>query len=128
MNFTIKQRALIHSGRGQKGIAAIWFALSLVPVFGMTFFAVEGTRYIQETSRLRDAAQTAALAITIDDKSNQADALATMYINDYVRDISHVDIQTVRTYEEPTEDNDNTEKSSIPCKRLPPTTRGLPVT
>ncbi|WP_020193926.1 pilus assembly protein [Vibrio owensii] len=110
MNFTIKQRAPTHSGRSQKGIAAIWFALSLVPVFGMTFFAVEGTRYIQETSRLRDAAQTAALAITIDDKSNQADALATMYINDYVRDISHVDIQTVRTYEEPTEDNDNTEK------------------
>lgn len=98
------------SHRAQSGVAAIWFALTLVPVFGMTFLAVEGTRYIQETSRLRDAAQTAALAVTIDDKSNVSDALATLYINDYVRDVSHVNIQTVRTYQEPTEENDNTEK------------------
>lgn len=105
-----RQRFRTPSVRKQKGVAAIWFALSLVPVLGITFFAVEGTRYIHETSRLRDAAQSAALAITIDDKANQADALATKYIQDYVRDISHVDIQTVRIYEEPTEANDNTEK------------------
>lgn len=92
------------SMRHQKGVAAIWFAISLVPVLGITFFAVEGTRYIHETSRLRDAAQSAALAITIDDKANQADALATRYIQDYVRDISHVDITTLRTYQEPDED------------------------
>lgn len=110
MSSIIRQRFSTPSTRKQKGVAAIWFALSLVPVLGITFFAVEGTRYIHETSRLRDAAQSAALAITIDDKANQADALATKYIQDYVRDISHVDIQTVRTYEEPTEANDNTEK------------------
>lgn len=110
MSSIIRQPFRTTSVRKQKGVAAIWFALSLVPVLGITFFAVEGTRYIHETSRLRDAAQSAALAITIDDKANQADALATKYIQDYVRDISHVDIQTVRTYEEPTEANDNTEK------------------
>lgn len=110
MSSIIKRPFRTTSIRKQKGVAAIWFALSLVPVLGITFFAVEGTRYIHETSRLRDAAQSAALAITIDDKANQADALATKYIQDYVRDISHVDIQTVRTYEEPTEANDNTEK------------------
>lgn len=108
MNLTHFNRTKSH--RAQSGVAAIWFALTLVPVFGMTFLAVEGTRYIQETSRLRDAAQTAALAVTIDDKSNVSDALATLYINDYVRDVSHVNIQTVRTYQEPTEENDNTEK------------------
>ncbi|WP_321283194.1 pilus assembly protein [uncultured Vibrio sp.] len=110
MSSIIRQPFRTPSIRKQKGVAAIWFALSLVPVLGITFFAVEGTRYIHETSRLRDAAQSAALAITIDDKANQADALATKYIQDYVRDISHVDIQTVRIYEEPTEANDNTEK------------------
>ncbi|BDR12602.1 pilus assembly protein [Vibrio sp. STUT-A11] len=110
MSSIIRQPFRTPSIRKQKGVAAIWFALSLVPVLGITFFAVEGTRYIHETSRLRDAAQSAALAITIDDKANQADALATKYIQDYVRDISHVDIQTVRTYQEPTEANDNTEK------------------
>ena len=110
MSSIIRQPFRTTSMRKQKGVAAIWFALSLVPVLGITFFAVEGTRYIHETSRLRDAAQSAALAITIDDKANQADALATKYIQDYVRDISHVDIQTVRTYQEPTEANDNTEK------------------
>lgn len=98
------------SPRKNQGVAAIWFALSLIPVVGMTYFSVEGTRYIQETSRLRDSAQAAALAVTIDDKSHQADALATLYINAYVRDATHVDITTVRTYEEPTEANDNTEK------------------
>ncbi|GLR03371.1 TadE/TadG family type IV pilus assembly protein [Vibrio hyugaensis] len=108
MNLTHLNRIKSHCA--QRGVAAIWFALTLVPVFGMTFLAVEGTRYIQETSRLRDAAQTAALAVTIDDKSNVSDALATLYINDYVRDVSHVNIQTVRTYQEPTEQNDNTEK------------------
>ncbi|MEF1302461.1 TadE/TadG family protein, partial [Vibrio owensii] len=98
------------SPRKNQGVAAIWFALSLIPVVGMTYFSVEGTRYIQETSRLRDSAQAAALAVTIDDKSHQADALATLYVNAYVRDATHVDITTVRTYEEPTEANDNTEK------------------
>ncbi|MEZ9041879.1 MULTISPECIES: pilus assembly protein TadG-related protein [unclassified Vibrio] len=94
----------------QRGIAAIWLGLTLIPLLGVSVFALEGTRYIQETSRLRDAAQAAALAITIDDKSNEADALATRYVDDYVRSIEHIDITTVRTYEEPTAANDDTEK------------------
>ncbi|MDN2480408.1 TadE/TadG family type IV pilus assembly protein [Vibrio agarivorans] len=106
----MNQNMNMHSLGNQKGIAAVWFGLTLIPILGMSFLALEGTRYIQETSRLRDAAQAAALAVTIDDKSNLADAMATRYVEDYVRDIDSVDITTTRTYEAPTEDNDNTEK------------------
>ncbi|MGR5489115.1 TadE/TadG family type IV pilus assembly protein, partial [Vibrio alfacsensis] len=74
--------------RRQRGIAAVWMAFTLIPVLGMTFFAVEGTRYIQETNRLRDAAQAAASAVTIEDQSANANEMAKDYIRDYVRDIN----------------------------------------
>ena len=51
----------------QQGVAAVWMGLLLVPIMGMTFWAVEGTRYVQETSRLRDSAEAAAIAVTIED-------------------------------------------------------------
>ncbi len=45
----------------QKGVAAVWMGLLLVPIMGFTFWAVEGTRYVQESSRLRDSAEAAAM-------------------------------------------------------------------
>ena len=53
----------------QKGVAAVWMGLLLVPIMGFTFWAVEGTRYVQETSRLRDSAEAAAMAVTIEDQA-----------------------------------------------------------
>ncbi|MEZ9839447.1 pilus assembly protein TadG-related protein [Vibrio sp. 10N.261.52.C11] len=93
----------------QAGVAAVWLGLSLVPILGVTFFAVEGARYITESSRLRDSAQAAALAITIDDKAASAQEMAELYVKDYVREVRSVKVTTKRNYQAPTLENDNTE-------------------
>ncbi|MFA0284744.1 TadE/TadG family type IV pilus assembly protein, partial [Vibrio sp. 10N.222.55.F12] len=76
----------------QQGVAAVWMGLLLVPIMGMTFWAVEGTRYVQETSRLRDSAEAAAIAVTIEDQPDQARGLATKYVENYVRDIKSTNL------------------------------------
>ncbi|WP_172380901.1 TadE/TadG family type IV pilus assembly protein [Vibrio sp. Vb339] len=84
----------------QRGVAAIWMGLLLIPIMGMTFWAVEGTRYVQETSRLRDSAEAAAIAVTIEDQPAKADELATKYVEYYVRDIKSIDLSAHRYYQE----------------------------
>ncbi len=83
----------------QKGVAAVWMGLLLVPIMGFTFWAVEGTRYVQETSRLRDAAEAAVLAVTIEDQPGTARKLATKYVESYVRDIKSSSLSAQRFYQ-----------------------------
>ncbi|MEZ9454926.1 TadE/TadG family type IV pilus assembly protein [Vibrio splendidus] len=83
----------------QQGVAAVWMGLLLVPIMGMTFWAVEGTRYVQETSRLRDSAEAAAIAVTIEDQPDQARGLATKYVENYVRDIKSTNLSAVRLHQ-----------------------------
>lgn len=88
----------------QQGVAAIILVLVLIPLFGSVFFALEGTRYIQKKTRLADAAEAAALAVTNqnpekltiaeNNKESQSltplennNNLASAYINSYVRNI-----------------------------------------
>ncbi|MFA0439115.1 hypothetical protein BCU70_06865 [Vibrio sp. 10N.286.49.C2] len=93
--------------RRQSGVAAIWLGLSLVPIMGFTFWAVEGTRYIQEKSRLGDASEAAAIAVTMattmdaptDEQDKQAQALATKYVNAYVRDIKKSQVIVNKAYQ-----------------------------
>ena len=67
--------------RKQRGAAAIWMGLLLVPILGAVIWAVEGTRYVQETNRLRDAAEASALAVTIaDGGENQAKLMTEKYL------------------------------------------------
>ncbi|MDR9826101.1 pilus assembly protein, partial [Vibrio sp. FNV 38] len=93
----------------QSGVAAIWLGLSLVPIMGFTFWAVEGTRYVQESSRLRDATEAAALAVTIQDIESTSVEMSQRYIKSYVRDIKVADIHTTRLFQEEDEDNDKLE-------------------
>ncbi|MDA0109928.1 pilus assembly protein [Vibrio sp. La 4.2.2] len=93
------QRYQHRSLRRQKGVAAIWMGLMLVPIMGFTFWAVEGTRYVQETSRLRDASEAAALAVTIEDQPTLANNLATKYIENYVRDIKSTALTAQRFHQ-----------------------------
>lgn len=83
----------------QKGVAAVWMGLLLVPIMGFTFWAVEGTRYVQESSRLRDSAEAAAMAVTIEDQPGAARALATKYVENYVRDIKSTNLSVQRFYQ-----------------------------
>lgn len=84
----------------QKGAAAIWMALSLVPIFGFTFWAVEGTRYVQESSRLKDASEAGVLAITITDQEASSTEMAASYIKSYGRgiDTNDVHVMTQRSH------------------------------
>ncbi|WP_318434448.1 pilus assembly protein TadG-related protein [Photobacterium leiognathi] len=90
----------------QQGVAAIILVLILIPLFGCVFFALEGTRYIQKKTRLADASEAAAIAVT-EQNPNQLDVnmlsdpkitkitdsvLAKNYINSYVRNIKNEDI------------------------------------
>jgi tight adherence protein G len=98
-----------HNMIKQKGVAAIWMAMLLVPIMGFTFFAVEGTRYVQESSRLNDASEAAALAMTIADNGQNnnvaANTMAQNYIKAYVRDIKNVNVSFIRS--EPMDDDGN---------------------
>ncbi|WP_318446197.1 VWA domain-containing protein [Photobacterium leiognathi] len=90
----------------QQGVAAIILVLILIPLFGCVFFALEGTRYIQKKTRLADASEAAAIAVT-EQNPNHLDVnvlnspnitkitdsvLAKNYINSYVRNIKNEDI------------------------------------
>ena len=85
--------------RKQQGVAAVWMGLLLVPIMGVTFWAVEGTRYVQETSRLRDSAEAAAIAVTIEDQPDLARGLAIQYVENYVRDIKSTNLSTQRFHQ-----------------------------
>ncbi|WP_353496048.1 TadE/TadG family type IV pilus assembly protein [Vibrio sp. CB1-14] len=109
---TVKQRKMAHSRPSlnrQRGAAAIWMGLTLVPIMGFTFWAVEGTRYVQETSRLRDAAEAAAIAVTIEDVETDSQAMAKRYVENYVRDIKTSSVTTIRTFQEQDLDIDQEE-------------------
>ncbi|GMQ46371.1 pilus assembly protein TadG-related protein [Vibrio sp. 10N] len=93
----------------QSGAAAIWMGLTLVPIMGFTFWAVEGTRYVQETSRLRDAAEAAAIAVTIEDVESDSQALAKRYVENYVRDIKSSSVTTTRFVQDQDLDKDQDE-------------------
>ncbi|MDP5253167.1 MULTISPECIES: TadE/TadG family type IV pilus assembly protein [unclassified Vibrio] len=100
-----RQSGLLHSKviakHRQLGVAGIWAALTLVPVMGFTFLAVEGTRYVQESSRLKDSAEAAALAVTIQDNDvDDADVMAEKYVKAYVRDIASDTVTSTRTYDD----------------------------
>lgn len=94
----------------QQGVAAIILVLILIPLFGSVFFALEGTRYIQKKTRLADASEAAALAVTdenpkglniaeseLDQKENlksyeSKSGLANLYINHYIKNINNENI------------------------------------
>ncbi|WP_318421283.1 VWA domain-containing protein [Photobacterium leiognathi] len=90
----------------QQGVAAIILVLILIPLFGCVFFALEGTRYIQKKTRLADAAEAAAIAVTdenpnhlktnkyINDQNlnNFYSPLAAHYIQRYLR---HIDTKSI---------------------------------
>ncbi|PTP17291.1 pilus assembly protein TadG [Vibrio sp. 10N.286.51.C3] len=97
----LERKISIHrpSLRKQQGVAAVWMGLLLVPIMGVTFWAVEGTRYVQETSRLRDSAEAAAIAVTIEDKPDLARMLATQYVENYVRDIKSSNLSAQRFHQ-----------------------------
>lgn len=96
----------MQSVRTQQGVAAIWMSLVLVPVMGFTFWAVEGTRYVQEKSRLEDASEAAALAVTMTDHEAQAEQMASDYVSAYVRDIQGIRLRTVREFQKGTPENE----------------------
>ncbi|MGF1724416.1 TadE/TadG family type IV pilus assembly protein [Photobacterium nomapromontoriensis] len=86
--------------RYEQGVAAIWMVMTLVPVMGFTFWAVEGTRYVQERSRLEDASEAAVLAVTMEDSplEGKANVMAEDYVRAYVRDIEQVQVDVQRQY------------------------------
>ncbi|WP_417347720.1 TadE/TadG family type IV pilus assembly protein [Ferrimonas sp.] len=94
--------------RIQRGVAAIYLAFLLAPMFGMVFLAVEGTRYIQKKNRLADASEAAAMAVSMANRTlPSADGetpdqyrrrLAQAYIHAYVRNIEAIEqLQVERT-------------------------------
>ena len=99
----------VRSIKKQGGVAALWMGLSLVPIMGFTFWAVEGTRYVQEKSRLGDAAEAAAIAVTMADQEGSANEFATKYVNAYVRDIKSSQVTAKRKYQEAIPDSDTLE-------------------
>ncbi|MCW8344683.1 pilus assembly protein TadG-related protein [Vibrio sp. ZSDZ65] len=99
----------VRSIKKQGGVAAIWMGLSLVPIMGFTFWAVEGTRYVQEKSRLGDAAEAAAIAVTMADQEGSANAFATKYVNAYVRDIKSSQVTAKKRHQEAIPDSDTLE-------------------
>lgn len=103
---TIKFRHAVNN-KHQNGVAVIWMALLLIPIMGFTFWAIEGTRYIQESSRLRDATEVAALAVTIEDNEEYSSEMATHYIKSYVRDIKSSDLITLRLHQDNALEVDN---------------------
>ncbi|MFD2176233.1 TadE/TadG family type IV pilus assembly protein [Veronia pacifica] len=94
------------SPRRQRGAAAVSMAISLVAMIGAVFFAIEATRYIQTQSRLGDAAEAAAFALSSADNQPREQALAREYIRQYLPDETsiptlNIERKTVK-YEEQT--------------------------
>ncbi|MEZ9833057.1 TadE/TadG family type IV pilus assembly protein [Vibrio breoganii] len=82
------------SYKGQKGVAIIVVALSMVAIGGMAQLAIEGGRMIQERDRLADASEAAILAVSIADRedSDFSNALARKYLENY---LSNTDVGNV---------------------------------
>ncbi|MEC6831732.1 pilus assembly protein TadG-related protein [Photobacterium toruni] len=105
----------------QQGVAAIILVLVLIPLFGSVFFALEGTRFIQKKTRLADATEAAAIAVT-DKNPNKLNIytekskqnlkkldnypLASDYIKHYVKNI-HDESITITPELMITKDNKN---------------------
>ncbi|WP_026957745.1 TadE/TadG family type IV pilus assembly protein [Aliagarivorans taiwanensis] len=103
----------IHSLKRQQGAAAIILALSLVPLFGLTFLALEGTRYVQKQARLHDALESTALALASANNAGMdedtVERLGQTYVNAYVRNQSSVvslGVERLEGEEEETEQQD----------------------
>ncbi|ACA84910.1 TadE/TadG family type IV pilus assembly protein [Shewanella woodyi] len=80
------------TAKRQRGAAAIYLVFLLIPLFGMVFLALEGTRYIQKKNRLGDATEAASLAVSManrDDKGYETQ-LAKDYISSYMRNIKEI--------------------------------------
>jgi len=89
---------MLSSVHKQQGSAAIILVFLLIPLFGAVFLALEGTRYIQKQSRLADASEAAALAITMANRGNKTNyekKLATEYVQSYVRKIKDTPVLSV---------------------------------
>ena len=76
----------------QRGAAAIYLVLLLIPLFGMVFLALEGTRYIQKKNRLGDATEAASLAVSMANRNDKGyeTQLAKDYISSYLRNIKEI--------------------------------------
>ncbi|BDY04202.1 TadE/TadG family type IV pilus assembly protein [Ferrimonas sp. YFM] len=92
----------------QRGVAAIYLAFLLAPMFSMVFLAVEGTRYIQKKNRLADATEAASMAVSMANRNVPGPGgetpaefrkrLATAYINAYMRHTVEIDdLQILKT-------------------------------
>lgn len=99
--------------KNQRGVAGIWLGMTLVPIMGFTFWAIEGTRYVQEHNRLGDANEAAAMALTIQDDTASAQNLAESYIRSYVRDIDSIAVTSVRQHQEQTDASDESIQYSV---------------
>ncbi|MEZ9905626.1 Tad domain-containing protein [Vibrio breoganii] len=86
------------SFKGQKGVAIIVVALSMVAIGGMAQLAIEGGRMIQERDRLADATEAATLAVSIANRSDQAisDELARKYLESYLPNITIGNVEVIR--------------------------------
>jgi len=93
----------------QRGVAAIYLMFVIIPLFGMVFLALEGTRFIQEKSRLGDATEAAALAVAMANRDNVSTGyektLATGYILSYMGNLTKINLLTV--------DRDKTESTQF---------------
>lgn len=82
----------ITSLKRQQGVAAIILVISLVPMFGLTFLALEGTRYVQKQARLNDALESTALALASannpDFDPQDIEKLGQSFVDAYVRNQS----------------------------------------
>ncbi|GAL28817.1 protein TadG [Vibrio variabilis] len=99
--------------KNQRGVAGIWLGMTLVPIMGFTFWAIEGTRYVQEHNRLGDANEAAAMALTIQDDTASAQNLAESYFRSYVRDIDSIAVTSVRQHQEQTDALDESIQYSV---------------
>ncbi|MEZ9628476.1 Tad domain-containing protein [Vibrio breoganii] len=86
------------SFKGQRGVAIIVVALSMVAIGGMAQLAIEGGRMIQERDRLADATEAATLAVSIANRSDQAisDELARKYLESYLPNIEIGNVEVIR--------------------------------
>lgn len=85
------------SYRKQRGAAAIYTAMLLVPIFGTVFLALEGTRYVQQQNRLADASEAAALAVaSVGGDQGDSNKLAKAYVQHYMPQQQGADADNVK--------------------------------
>lgn len=95
MNAKSLKRKPIRWQRAQRGAAAVSMTLSLLPLMGMVTLALDGSRYIQESGRIRDGMESASLALASANNQGlsdeQAQAVAESYLQSYLRSSSKAD-------------------------------------